>query len=129
MFASTLFMLSSVEMVPKAGAIIVDTVIRVKPVADITPVTIHLRLLCQFLGFPVSFPWSNVTKSSSVSAVAGAIFSTSTLLFSPGVTMLLAGCVLAEAIFSTSMASVATVMLGAMIAAEVLGALLLLRAA
>jgi hypothetical protein len=49
MTASTLFMSKSLEMVVRAGAMIVDTIMRLKPVADKTSVTVHFLELDQHL--------------------------------------------------------------------------------
>ena len=49
MTASTLLMSSSVEIVVRAGAMIVETMMRLKPVAERTSVTVHFLLLDQHL--------------------------------------------------------------------------------
>ncbi len=55
----------------KAGAMMVDTMMRLKPVAESTSVTAHLRRIRQFLGFEVSFSPEKVTRKGSSSLLAG----------------------------------------------------------
>lgn len=50
-------------MVPRAGAIMVDTMIRLNPVADITLVTSHFLFAGQSLGFSESGDELNVTRN------------------------------------------------------------------
>ncbi|KAJ5104464.1 hypothetical protein NUU61_001811 [Penicillium alfredii] len=52
-------------MVDSAGAMIVETMMRLNPVADRTSVTAHLRLAVQSLEFSLSHGWANVTSSVS----------------------------------------------------------------
>ena len=49
MTASTLFMSRSFEIVVRAGAMIVETMMRLKPVAESTSVTVHFFELDQHL--------------------------------------------------------------------------------
>lgn len=59
-------------MVDRAGAIIVETMIRLKPVTDRTLVTTHFLRVAQSLGFTYSNPVEKLTRNGSSEAGAGA---------------------------------------------------------
>jgi hypothetical protein len=62
---SVALMCSSCAMVLSAGAMIVLTMMRLKPVADSTSVTAHLRLRVQSLGLSMSKWGSKATRKGS----------------------------------------------------------------
>ena len=59
------FISNSAAIVERAGAIMVDTMMRLKPVAERTSVTAHLRPVLQFFGFSASKGSAKVTKNGS----------------------------------------------------------------
>lgn len=59
------FMSNSLAIVDKAGAIIVETMMRLKPVAERTSVTAHFRLVGQSLGFSASYSGLKTTRYGS----------------------------------------------------------------
>jgi hypothetical protein len=58
-------MSNSLAIVDSAGAMIVDTIMRLKPVAERTSVTAHLLLFGQSFGFSASNGSANATRNGS----------------------------------------------------------------
>jgi len=74
---SMLLMCSSLPMVESAGAMMVETMMRLKPVADRTLVTAHFLVAGQFWGFSRSMGVANLTKKGSSDTTGEVCFSSS----------------------------------------------------
>ncbi len=61
------FISSSAAIVESAGATMVETMMRLKPVVARTSVTAHLRPVGQSLGLSVSYGSENATRNGSLS--------------------------------------------------------------